>query len=63
MYPKTTNSRTNGQTLSQTQKLGNNPQKREQLADLLVNKFRNKYHVNIGLETDLDSAIKIAIAS
>ena len=32
-------------------------QKRNQLAILLVNKFRNKFHVNSTVELDIDSHI------
>ena len=30
---------------------------REQLSELLINKFRNKYHVNVSQERDLDAII------
>jgi len=35
--------------------------KREQLTDLLVNKFRNKYQVNLSEELELDRALKTEI--
>ena len=36
--------------------------KREQLADLLINKFRNKYSVNIHEEREIDGIIKLEVS-
>ena len=31
---------------------------RDQLSELLINKFRNRYNINVGQERDLDCAIQ-----
>ena len=36
--------------------------KREQLADLLINKFRNKYNLNVSAERDLDNKITTLVS-
>jgi DNA-directed RNA polymerase specialized sigma24 family protein len=37
-------------------------QKREQLAALLINKFRNKYRINLASEKDLDDLVQKAVS-
>ena len=51
MYPK------QSQTKSQAQD-DKKQAKREQLAQLLINKFRNKYSINPSTERDLDTLIQ-----
>lgn len=53
MYPKSTASSQSGKQKGS---------QREVLADLLHNKFRNKYHVDLTQESALDSKIKAEIA-
>lgn len=48
MYPKPSSSR------SSSSQVG----RREQLTDLLMNKFRSKYHVNLSTERDIDNEIR-----
>ena len=48
MYPKPSSSNSQDRSFN----------KREQLTDLLINKFRNKYQVNLGLEMDLDRQLR-----
>lgn len=49
MYPKS--------TASKNASGSNKQHTREQLSELLINKFRNKYNVNTSTERDLDAKI------
>jgi len=51
MYPKQSQSKYNHQE-------DKKQAKREQLAQLLINKFRNKFQVNPNTERDLDALIQ-----
>ena len=51
MYPKSTVSKTTSQASSKKH------QTRQQLSELLINKFRNKYNLNVSAERDLDNKI------
>ena len=53
MYPRTS-SRSNQSSSSSSDK---RPKGREQLSDLLMNKFRSKYNVNLAQERELDLAV------
>jgi hypothetical protein len=50
MYPKSTTSRTRSNSNKQTA--------RDQLSELLINKFRNRYNINVSSERDLDATIQ-----
>jgi len=54
MYPRTS-SRSNQSSSSSSDK---RPKGREQLSDLLMNKFRSKYNVNLAQERELDLAVQ-----
>jgi|LakMenEpi03Aug12_release.lakeMendotaPanAssembly.Ray.scaffolds.fasta_scaffold3159338_1 hypothetical protein len=55
MYPKSQNSTTRQDADQRKQA------KREQLADLLLQKFRGKHHINPTSEGELDTFIKLAV--
>jgi hypothetical protein len=50
MYPKSTTSRARSNSNKQTA--------RDQLSELLINKFRNRYNINVSTERDLDATIQ-----
>lgn len=58
MYPKRTASSPTGNTRD-VEKM----QKQEQLMQLLVNKFRNKFRVSMSEQSEIDSIIKYNVAT
>ena len=56
MYPKSTVSKTTSQASSKKH------QTRQQLSELLINKFRNKYNLNVSAERDLDNKITTLVS-
>ncbi len=60
MYPIT---RSNNQThIRNTDIEQRRKEKREQLAELLISKFRNKHNVNVAEEREIDTLIQIQVS-